>query len=94
MGCDALITVGPPTQWSGRWYGAIAVVAAVGMALGPSALAHSGRYAQRNLVSDQPGKAELLDTSLVNAWGWPSGRQPRRGLPTTAQTFRPCTPVR
>jgi uncharacterized protein (TIGR03118 family) len=54
---------------SGRWYGAIAVVAAVGMALAPSALAHSGRYTQRNLVSDQPGKAELLDTSLVNAWG-------------------------
>jgi uncharacterized protein (TIGR03118 family) len=36
------------------------------MALAPAALA---RYAQRNLVSDRPGKAELLDTSLVNAWG-------------------------
>ena len=47
---------------SGRWYGAVALVAAVGMALAPSALAHAGHYAQRNLVSDQPGKAELLDT--------------------------------
>jgi uncharacterized protein (TIGR03118 family) len=36
------------------------------MALAPAALA---RYSQRNLVADRPGKAELLDTSLVNAWG-------------------------
>jgi len=26
-------------------------------------------YAQHNLVSDQPGVADLQDTSLVNAWG-------------------------
>src|SRR4051812_12575152 len=53
-----------------RWCSAIALVAAVTMALAPAALAHSsGRYKQRNLVSDQPGKAELRDTSLVNAWG-------------------------
>jgi uncharacterized protein (TIGR03118 family) len=52
------------------------VVAAVGMALAPAALAHSpGRYKQRNLVSDQPGKAELRDTSLVNAWGLAFGPQ-------------------
>jgi uncharacterized protein (TIGR03118 family) len=28
-----------------------------------------GNYAQRNLVSDQPGKAEITDPNLVNAWG-------------------------
>ena len=26
-------------------------------------------FVQRNLVSDQPGQADLLDTNLVNAWG-------------------------
>jgi len=35
------------------------------------ALAHdaNGQYVQTNLVSDQPGVAQLLDTNLVNAWG-------------------------
>jgi uncharacterized protein (TIGR03118 family) len=28
-----------------------------------------GSYAQRNLVSDQAGKAEITDPNLVNAWG-------------------------
>jgi uncharacterized protein (TIGR03118 family) len=28
-----------------------------------------GSYAQRNLVSDQNGKAEITDPNLVNAWG-------------------------
>jgi uncharacterized protein (TIGR03118 family) len=46
------------------------------MALAPSALARSvGHYAQRNLVSDQGGKAQLRDTSLVNAWGLAFGPQ-------------------
>ncbi len=46
------------------------------MALAPAALAHSsGRYKQRNLVSDQHGKAELRDPSLVNAWGLAFGPQ-------------------
>jgi uncharacterized protein (TIGR03118 family) len=26
-------------------------------------------YVQRNLVSDQPGQADIVDTNLVNAWG-------------------------
>jgi uncharacterized protein (TIGR03118 family) len=46
------------------------------MAVAPPALAHRdrargnlGHYTQRNLVSDVPGAAELLDPSLVNAWG-------------------------
>jgi uncharacterized protein (TIGR03118 family) len=33
------------------------------------ASAHIGSYRQINLVSDQPGKANLLDSDLVNAWG-------------------------
>jgi uncharacterized protein (TIGR03118 family) len=31
--------------------------------------AHTDGYRQINLVSDQPGKAPLLDPDLVNAWG-------------------------
>src|SRR5690348_16779018 len=33
------------------------------------ASAHIGSYRQINLVSDQPGKANLPDSDLVNAWG-------------------------
>jgi uncharacterized protein (TIGR03118 family) len=57
---------------------AVACAAAVGLLaiLPGTALAkHShkpkplGSYAQRNLVSDQAGKAEMTDPNLVNAWG-------------------------
>jgi len=34
-----------------------------------SAQSHPGGYRQINLVSDQKGKAHLLDSDLVNAWG-------------------------
>ena len=61
---------------SGRWCAAVVLVAAVGMALVAPALAQRdrggrglGHYVQRNLVSDVPGAAELLDADLVNAWG-------------------------
>jgi uncharacterized protein (TIGR03118 family) len=61
---------------SRRWCAALSLVAAVGMALAPTALAHQdrggrgvGHYVQRNLVSDVPGAAEFLDGDLVNAWG-------------------------
>ncbi|HSD78206.1 MAG TPA: TIGR03118 family protein [Solirubrobacteraceae bacterium] len=64
---------------SRRWWGAVALVAVVALALVPSALAHRGHrdaggrglghFAQRNLVSDIPGAAELRDGDLVNAWG-------------------------
>jgi len=33
------------------------------------ASAHTTAYRQINLVSDQPGKAQLTDPDLVNAWG-------------------------
>jgi uncharacterized protein (TIGR03118 family) len=40
------------------------------IALAPSALAASaGTVSQHNLVSDQAGKADLMDADLVNAWG-------------------------
>src|SRR4051795_2361410 len=50
--------------------GAVAAIAALGMALAPSALASGvGHFSQRNLVSDRSGRAELTDPDLVNAWG-------------------------
>ena len=40
------------------------------LALGAApAGAHTTAYRQINLVSDQPGKAPLIDPDLVNAWG-------------------------
>jgi len=53
-----------------RWCVVCGVALISALALAPGALARgAGRYAQRNLVSDQTGRAELLDPSLVNAWG-------------------------
>jgi uncharacterized protein (TIGR03118 family) len=60
-------------SWSG-W--CVAAVVAGMLVLAPSALGSGvGPYAQRNLVSDQPGKAELMDPDLVNAWGLAFGPQ-------------------
>jgi uncharacterized protein (TIGR03118 family) len=70
-------------RWRGilparRWSGSLAAVAVATLALaGPAAARHHhtsshhglGSYAQRNLVSDQAGVAQLQDRSLVNAWG-------------------------
>jgi uncharacterized protein (TIGR03118 family) len=54
----------------------VAAVASVGtlaaMTLGAApvgASSHRGAYRQINLVSDQAGKAPLMDPDLVNAWG-------------------------
>jgi uncharacterized protein (TIGR03118 family) len=73
---------------SRRWCGALVALAAVavaGTAPTPPALAQDaapgkglGHYVQRNLVSDLPNAAELLDADLVNAWGL---------------TFGPATPA-
>ena len=59
-----------------RWGAALTAVAALGLVLAPSAPATSGgqgrslgHFAQRNLVSDVPGEAEIMDPNLVNAWG-------------------------
>jgi uncharacterized protein (TIGR03118 family) len=44
-------------------------VIALGLALAPAAAARPDGYAQRNLVSDVPGAADVTDANLVNAWG-------------------------
>jgi uncharacterized protein (TIGR03118 family) len=58
-----------------RGSAAVAILAAACVALAPPALGkqalpkQSGQYAERDLVSDVPGAAELLDPFLVNPWG-------------------------
>ncbi len=75
------------TGWSaGGRRTAIAVVGAGLAALGVVALASGaagkgygtplGTYKTHNLVSDQAGKADLQDKSLVNAWGLSFGTKP------------------
>jgi uncharacterized protein (TIGR03118 family) len=48
-------------------------VAALVVVVPAPAGAGSGGYVQENLVSDQPGAAQLLDPQLVNAWGMSRG---------------------
>jgi uncharacterized protein (TIGR03118 family) len=54
----------------------LAVIAMGALAIAPAAFAQgygntpsAGRYSQHNLVSDQPGMADVTDPDLVNAWG-------------------------
>ena len=54
------------------WIGGMTVAVLVG-ALPASAGAAAGGYMQENLVSDQPGVAQLTDPQLVNAWGMSRG---------------------
>src|SRR4051812_34894558 len=51
--------------------GAIAAVLVCGVPT--SATAAAGGYVQENLVSVQPGVAQLTDSQLVNAWGMSRG---------------------
>src|SRR5919205_2905430 len=60
--------------------GLLAILPATATAKKVAALGH---YAQRNLVSDQAGKAELMDPNLVNPWGLAFGPA---GRPTPAWT--------
>jgi uncharacterized protein (TIGR03118 family) len=48
-------------------------VAALACAVPTSATAAAGGYVQENLVSDQPGHAQMTDPQLVNAWGLSRG---------------------
>jgi uncharacterized protein (TIGR03118 family) len=48
-------------------------VAVLVAAVPASARAAAGGYIQENLVSDQPGMAQLTDPQLVNAWGMSRG---------------------
>lgn len=52
------------------WAGLVAAAALVAASAMPAgADTDGGRYIQENLVSDQPGMAQLTDPDLVNAWG-------------------------
>jgi uncharacterized protein (TIGR03118 family) len=64
--------------------GVLVASVAVGLAVVPSALAAGvGHYAQRNLVADRAGRAELTDPDLVNPWGLAFGPA---SMPTPAWT--------
>jgi uncharacterized protein (TIGR03118 family) len=54
------------------WFGGVTVAALV-VAVAVPAGAAAGGYTQENLVSDQPGVAQLTDPQLVNAWGMSRG---------------------
>ena len=49
------------------WFGCVTV--AVLLVAVPISAGAAGGYIQENLVSDQPGVAQLTDPQLVNAWG-------------------------
>jgi len=53
------------------WFGCVLV--AVLAVLVPTSVGATGGYIQENLVSDQPGAAQLTDPQLVNAWGMSRG---------------------
>src|SRR5436190_17995117 len=54
------------------WFGCVTVAILV-VAVPASAGATARGYIQENLVSDQPGVAQLTDPQLVNAWGMSRG---------------------
>jgi uncharacterized protein (TIGR03118 family) len=53
------------------WFSCVTV--AVFVVAVPTSSGAAGGYVQENLVSDQPGVAQLRDTQLVNAWGMSRG---------------------
>ena len=82
------------TGWSGGGRRAgIALIGAAVLALGAAALATGatskgygtslGSFKTHNLVSDQAGKADVMDKSLVNAWGlsFGEGKSDRESSP-------------
>jgi uncharacterized protein (TIGR03118 family) len=60
----------------GAGLAALSVVALASGAAGKGYGTSLGPYKTHNLVSDQSGKADLQDKSLVNAWGLAFGTQP------------------
>jgi uncharacterized protein (TIGR03118 family) len=58
------------SRWGRRTGLAVAIATAV-LAVPAAALANG--YRQTNLVSDQPGVAQIMDPNLVNAWGLAAG---------------------
>ncbi len=66
------MTAAPQARPRGKWGSALALAAVALLVLAAPALGSGrgiGHYAQDNLVSNVPDAAELLDESLVNAWG-------------------------
>jgi uncharacterized protein (TIGR03118 family) len=60
----------PSSRRSRRWCGAVGLVVALALAVTSPVLAiPPGHYAERDVVSDVPGRAPLLDPNLVNPWG-------------------------
>jgi uncharacterized protein (TIGR03118 family) len=61
------------SRWPAATIVAAGTLATVALTAAPAgaapASAHPSAYRQINLVSDQPGKANLTDPDLVNAWG-------------------------
>jgi uncharacterized protein (TIGR03118 family) len=55
------------------WFGSVALTVLVVAVVAASAGGAAGGYVQENLVSDQPGVAQLTDPALVNAWGMSRG---------------------
>ena len=64
--------IAPRAARRGLWSATAIVIAgtlvAVGLGAAPAG-AHAPAYRPINLVSDQPGRAPLIDPDLVNAWG-------------------------
>ena len=54
------------------WFGGVTAATLV-LAVATPAGAAAGGFTQENLVSDQPGVAQLTDPQLVNAWGMSRG---------------------
>src|SRR4051794_25430103 len=60
----------------GAGLAALSVVALASGAAGKGYGTPLGAYKTHNLVSDQAGKADIQDKSLVNAWGLSFGTKP------------------
>ena len=55
--------------WRPLVAGALLLVPVAGLGAATLLRAPPTRYEVRNLVSDQPGRADVTDPNLVNAWG-------------------------
>jgi uncharacterized protein (TIGR03118 family) len=55
--------------WSAATIGAAGTLTTMALGAAPASAHTASTYRQVNLVSDQSGKAHLLDSDLVNAWG-------------------------
>lgn len=56
-------------KWTGILIGGVLVAGVAATPASAEGDGGRGTYHQRNLVSDQKGRAEIVDPNLVNAWG-------------------------